>query len=72
VARFKVEDIRKIPSAEPNRTGKLDHLVTYSLDTFRVYMVTIPMDVITEADIIEAVRKDLAAIQQFTGKEFEL
>lgn len=71
MAKFTVEDIRKIPSPEDGRAGRLDHLVTYKLDKFRVYMVTIPKDVITEADIKEAVKADLEAIERFTGKEFE-
>lgn len=72
MAAFKVLDVRKIPSPEEHRVGKLDHLVTYQLDPFRTYMVRIPKDVIEASDIIEAVKKDLEAIERFTGKEFEL
>ena len=70
MATFKVLDVRKIPSPEDARVGKLDHLVTYQLDPFRTYMVRIPKDTIEEADIKEAVKKDLEAIERFTGKEF--
>ena len=70
MATFKVLDVRKIPSPEDARVGKLDHLVTYQLDPFRTYMVRIPKDVIEESDITEAVKKDLEAIERFTGKEF--
>jgi len=70
MATFKVLDVRKIPSPEDARVGKLDHLVTYQLDAFRTYMVKIPKDTIEEADIKEAVKKDLEAIERFTGKEF--
>jgi len=69
---FKVLDVRKIPSPDDSRVGKLDHLVTYQLDAFRTYMVRIPKDVIEESDVIEAVKKDLESIERFTGKEFTL
>jgi len=72
MATFKVLDVRKIPSPEDTRVGKLDHLVTYQLDPFRTYMVRIPKDTIEEADITEAVKKDLEAIERFTGKEFSI
>lgn len=72
MATFKVLDVRKIPSPEDSRVGKLDHLVTYQLDPFRTYMVRIAKDVIEAGDIKDAVKKDLEAIERFTGKEFEL
>jgi len=72
MATFKVLDVRKLPSPEEPRIGKLDHLVTYQLDPFRTYMVRIPKDDITEADVVEAVKKDLESIERFTGKEFTL
>jgi len=72
MAKFKVLDIRKIPSPDETRIGQLDHLVTYKLDEFRTYMVRIPMSTITADDIKAAVKADLEAIERFTGKEFEL
>ena len=68
---FKVVDARRVPSAEPNRVGKRDWLVTYQLDAMRVYMVTIPFDVLTEAIIADAVKRDLEAIERWVGKEFK-
>jgi len=69
---FKVIDTRRIPSAEPTRIGKLDWLVTYQLDAYRTYMVTIPQDELSEADIKDAVRKDIEAIGRWVGQEFTL
>jgi len=69
---FKVIDVRRIPSADSARVGKLDFLVTYQLDPLRTYMVTIAQDHLTEAIIKEAVRKDLGAMQAWTGKELTL
>lgn len=70
MAKFKVLDVRKIPSPDEGRVGRLDHLVTYQLDPFRTYMVRVPKDSIEENDIVEAVKADLEAIERFTGKEF--
>lgn len=67
---FKVIDVRRIPSAEPARVGKLDYLVTYQLDAYRTYMVTIPQDELSEDVIKDAVRKDIEAIEKWTGTEF--
>ena len=69
---FKVIDTRRIPSADPARIGKLDWLVTYQLDAYRTYMVTIAQDELSEADIKEAVRKDIEAIGRWVGQEFTL
>jgi len=69
---FKVIDTRRIPSADPNRIGKLDWLVTYQLDAYRTYIVTIPEDELTEEIIKRYVRKDLEAAEKFTGREFTL
>jgi hypothetical protein len=70
--KFKVIDVRRVPSVVPARLGKLDYLVTYQLDPMRVYMVTISQDKLTDEIITNAVREDLKAMQQFTGKEFTL
>lgn len=72
MAVFKVIDVRRVPSADPARLGKLDYLVTYQLDAYRTYMVTIPKDELSDEVITDAVRKDLEAMEKFTGKEFTL
>jgi len=72
MVKFKVLDVRKIPSPDEARVGRLDHLITYQLDAFRTYMVRIPKDTIEESDVIEAVKRDLEGIERFTGKEFSI
>jgi hypothetical protein len=71
MAKFKVKDVRKIPSPDDDRVGRLDYLVTYELDAFRVYFVRIPKDTVDENDVIAAVKKDIEDAERFTGKEFE-
>ena len=69
---FKVLDLRRVPSPDEGRVGRMDNLVTYQLDPFRTYMVRIAKDTIEEADILDAVKKDLEGIERFAGKEFQL
>lgn len=71
MAKFKVSDIRKIPSGDPGRIGKMDYIVTYQLDPLHVYMVTINKDEIAEADIVEAVKADLSSMARFINKELD-
>jgi len=72
MATFTVKDVRRVPSPDEGRAGQMDTLVTYELDPFRVYMVKIPKSELTEADVVEAVKKDLEGIQRFIGKELQL
>ena len=72
MAAFKVIDVRRVPSVDPARLGKLDYLVTYQLDAYRTYMVTIDKDELSDEIIREAVKKDLAAMEKFTGRELEM
>lgn len=69
---FKIIDVRRVPSAYPDRLGKLDYLVTYQLDAYRTYMVAIPKDELSDEIIKDAVKKDLSAMEKFTGREYEL
>ena len=70
--KFKVFDIRKVPSAEPTRIGKYDQLVMYELDPMRRYIVRIPEEEFTEAKMLEAIKADMAERAQYSGKEYEL
>jgi len=72
MAKFKVLDIRKVPSGQADRAGRMDHLVTFQLDPLRTYFTAISKDTIDDKDIIEAVKAELEGMQRFTGKEFEL
>jgi len=72
MATFKVIDVRRVPSADPARIGKLDYLVTYQLDAYRTYIVTVPEDTLSDEIIQKYVRKDLEQIEKFTGREFTL
>jgi len=69
MAKFTIADIRKIPSGEPARVGKMDFIVTYKLDAFRTSMLVIAKDSITEADIVEAVRKEIESTEGLVGRE---
>jgi len=70
--KFKIFDIRKVPSAEPARVGKYDQLVMYELDPMRRYIVRVPEEEFTEERMIRAVKEDMADRAQYTGKEYEI
>jgi len=70
--KFKIYDIRRVPSAEPERVGKMDKLVMYELDPMRRYVIKIPEEDFNEDAMIKAVQADMADRAQYTGKEYEL
>jgi len=70
--KFKVFDIRKVPSADPARIGKDDQLVMYELDPMRRYIVRIPVEEFSEERMLEAIKADMVERAQFSGKEYEL
>ena len=70
--KFKVFDIRRVPSAEPARVGKYDQLVMYELDPMRRYIIRIPEDEFTEDRMIQEIKKDMEERSKFVGKDYEL
>jgi hypothetical protein len=76
MAAVKILDKREIPSADPTRVGKMDAMITYQIDTFRTYLITIPNEELTpevEDEVIRAaIRKDMAERERWAGKEIEI
>ncbi len=76
MAKVKIIDKREIPSADPQRVGKMDAMVTYQLDTFRTYLITVPNESLTpetEDEVIKAaIRTDMVERERWAGKELEL
>lgn len=70
--KFKVFDVRRVPSAEPDRVGKYDQLVMYELDPMRRYIIRIPEEEFSEDRMKHAVKEDMAQREQYTGKEYEV
>lgn len=70
--KFKIFDIRKVPSAETARVGKYDQLVMYELDPMRRYIVRIPEEEFTEDLMIQKIKEDMEERGRFTGREFEI
>lgn len=70
--KFKIFDVRKVPSAEPTRVGKYDQLVMYEFDPMRRYIVRVPEEEFTEETMIEAIKQDMAERAKYTGKDYEL
>lgn len=70
--KFKLFDVREVPSAEPERVGKYDKLVMYELDPMRRYIVKIPAEEFSEEKMLAAIKADMADRAQYIGKEYEL
>ena len=70
--KFRVFDVRKVPSAEPERIGKFDQLVMYELDPMRRYIIRIPAEEFSEERMKEEIKKDMAEREAFTAKEYEI
>lgn len=78
-ATFKIVDIVKIPSAEPDRAGKYDLVVTYQDLVGRTRIVTIPFEQWegkSEEEKIALLKKYIQAEESerlaFIGKEIKL
>ena len=70
--KFKIFDVRRVPSAEPDRVGKYDMLVMYELDPMRRYIVRVPEEEFNEDRMKHAVKEDMAQRELWTGKEYEI
>jgi len=70
--KVKILDTRDFPSTDPARTGKFDVVVTYQLDAFRTYIITIPKELFSETKLKEVIAKDLEEKQKWQNKELEI
>ena len=72
----KILDKREIPSAAPDRVGKMDSMITYQIDTFRTYLITVPAEELTlekEDQVIKAaIRADMAERERWASKELQI
>jgi len=69
-------DKREIPSADPARVGKMDAMITYSVDTFRTYLITLPDEKLGGPDeeevVSEAIRVDLKERERWAERKIEV
>ena len=70
--KFKVNDVRRVPSADPTRIGKFDKMVMYETGPMDRHIITIPEEEFTEDRMKRAVKEDIAERGQWTGKEYEV
>lgn len=68
----KILDVRDFPSTDPARVGKFDTIVTYQLDAFRTYLLTIPKELFNEERLKAEIRKELTEKALWVGKELKL
>ena len=69
--KFKVNDIRRVPSGDPNRITQWDRVVMYETSPTDRSVVRIPEEEFTEERMIQAVKEDIAERAKWSGKEFE-
>lgn len=70
--KFTIRDVRKVPSGLPERFGKFDAIITYQLEGFGVYILTLPAEDLTDEKVKLAVQKDVEERKLWIGKEFEI
>lgn len=76
MAKVTILDKREIPSADPGRVGRMDAMITYQLDTFRTYLITLPNERLGGPDedkvITEAIRTDMTERERWANREIEI
>lgn len=70
MALVTVRDVRKFPVTSGPRLGQLDTLVTYQTEGGQFFMVTVPKENPTEADVQKAIQEDMAARSKLVGRTF--
>ena len=70
--KIKVNDVRSVPSGEPDRIGKFDKLVMYETGPMDRHILRIPEEEFSEERMIEEIKKDIAERAQWAGKEYEV
>lgn len=70
--KIKILDIRDFPSTDPRRIGRMDRLITYQIDPYHTYVITIPKDEFTETKLKETIKKDAEERLVWLGKEIEI
>jgi hypothetical protein len=68
---IRILDQHRVPSLDPQRKGKDDLVVTYSVNNARGYMVRVPAENATPQTIEAAVRADVALHSTVVGKTFQ-
>jgi len=70
--KIKIIDVRDFPSTDPKRVGKLDRVVTYQIDPFHTYIITIPKEEFSEERLKAEIRKQIEEREKLVGKEIEI
>ena len=70
--KFKINDVRRVPSGDPDRIGKFDKMVMYETGAMDRHILTIPEEEFTEERMIRAIKEDIAERGQWAGKEYEV
>jgi len=72
MAKYKVIDMRKIPSGEPGRVGRLDVVATVQDETGDVEVIVVPAEEFSEERLRQEIKKRFEEKAQWVGKEIEI
>lgn len=72
MVEVKIVDVREIPSGDPTRIGRLDVMVTYSIDAFRTYVTVIPKEEFNEETLKERIKKEQTERERWIGKTVKI
>lgn len=68
----RIIDVRDIPSREPDRVGKLDRVVTYSVGPERIHATKLPVEDFTEEKLKARIRAEIAERGDWLWRELEI
>lgn len=70
--KIKILDTRDYPSTTPERAGKFDMVITYQVDAFRTYIITMPKEEFNETALKARIAADLKERDKWRNKEIEI
>ena len=65
-------DVKRMPSLQPLRFGKVDIYVQYKDGAGKVYTVTVPAEAATDDAIKAAIKSDVEGRTAWVGKQIQL
>lgn len=68
----KIVDVRDVPSPEPERVGKFDRVVTYSVDAYRMYVTRLPAEDFSEEKLKARIKAEIAERGTWIGREMKI
>jgi len=71
-AKARILDRRSVPSMDPERRGKTDVVILYSVDTIGQYSLVMHEEDATPDRVTEAIRSEVKKRNELRSEEFEV